>query len=77
MMLRFISVVVTTKRTLFNKLVAEKNLYEMGSRKFPKGFMTANGYSYDGKLKLKDVSGKAKLISLYHQQNILGPISKK
>ena len=40
-------------------------------RKFPKGFMIAAGFCYNSKLKIKKVSSKAKINSLYYQQNIL------
>ncbi|GFT66393.1 transposase [Trichonephila clavipes] len=42
--------------------------------KFSKGFMIVAGFSKNGKLKVKKVSSKAKINSLYFHQNILEPI---
>ncbi|GFV53070.1 uncharacterized protein TNCV_4644291 [Trichonephila clavipes] len=42
--------------------------------KFPKGFMIVTGFCYNGKLKIRKVSSKAKSNSVCYQQNILEPI---
>ncbi|GFU74217.1 transposase [Trichonephila clavipes] len=42
--------------------------------KFPNGFMIVEGFSNNGKLKIKKVSNKSKINSLYYQQNISEPI---
>lgn len=44
------------------------------TNKFPKGFMIVTGFCYNGELKFKRISSKAKIKSLYYQQHILEPI---
>ena len=43
------------------------------TEKFPKGFMIVARFCYNGKLKIKKVSSKAKINSLHFQQNTSEP----
>ncbi|GFV84125.1 uncharacterized protein TNCV_3037871 [Trichonephila clavipes] len=51
-----------------------KNWLRQCTEKFLKRFLIVAGFCYNGKLKKKTVSSKAKINLLYHQQNILEPI---
>ena len=44
---------------------------------FPKGFMVAAGFSYNGKLTIKRIEKNAKINSIYYQEKILTPIFKE
>ena len=41
---------------------------------FSKGFMIITGYCYNGKLTIRRVANKAKINSLYYQDEVLTPI---
>ena len=67
-------------RAIYYQPRGEKNFdrwYREAKESFPKGFMVIAGYSYNGKLTIRQVEKNVKVNSAYYQTNVLTPIFRE